>query len=158
LRPRKTPQSKRFAIWEDRIDNARPTAQRLQKGVFVLRDTEDAGVRHAVDTAAHPLDVMRQNGTLTEEQATAGFDMANLIAMTRMVSQGRSCLDFSPVGHDGNLSDNAQAGSDRTRLYSDMGQARWAECYRVCAEGRRPSNMAVLRDGLDVCVKFFKGS
>lgn len=144
-------------IWADRDGKRRPTEERRQKGAFVLRDGDDAGVTVAVDEAATCLDRLRIAGRITDEQCQGGQDYAALMERTRMISGGRSCIDFTPVGYDGGGSDHAEArdSRDRAELYLACGMLTWAEMRRVCCDQHEPKDMARLRAGLDICAKFW---
>jgi len=148
------------AQWEPRPDSGkdRPTPERIAKGAFKLVDGEDAGVTVAVDTAATTLDRMAANGIITPEQAQGGHDFAALLDRTRLVSQGRSCLNFEPVGHEDDsppshaeLRDQAE----RREIYLACGMLTFAELRRVCCDGDKPRDLARLKEGLDICVKFW---
>lgn len=150
------PHPGKINIWEDREGNARPTPERLKRGKFELRDAEDAGARYAVDSEAHRIDQLEALGTIDRDQATAAAQFAELSSRNRLVSQGRSCLDFSPVGYDANIPDDPVSARDWRELYLAMGVAMHGECRRVCVEGHRLTSAKLLRSGLDICVKFFK--
>lgn len=142
----------------DREGNRRPTPERVARGAFAVYDTEAAGVRFAVDTASTQLDRLRIAGTITPEQCQGGLDFAALIDRTRLIGQGRSCINFDPVGHDANDLDDPQAAHDereRRELYLACGTFTWAEMRRVCCEDRKPVDLDRLRAGLDLCVKFW---
>lgn len=145
-------------IWEDREGKARPTPERLSKGAFVLRDTEDAGVTVAVDEAATMLDRLGRAGVITPEQVQAGHDLAALLERTRLVSGGRSCCDFSPVGHEGNAEPThgeLRDHRERAELHERCGHAVWADLRRVCHEGQRPHSPMRLSEGLTICARFW---
>lgn len=146
-------------IWTPREGKDRPTPERLSKGAFVLRDTEDAGVTHAVDEGATELDRLAIRGLITEDQRDGGHDFAALMERTRLVSRGRSCLDFTPVGYDGGEGNEWQEkrdSQDRAELYLACGMATWAELRRVCCEGHAPTSIERLRHGLTVCAEFWR--
>lgn len=146
----------RHDLWEDREGNARPTPERLAKVSFALRDTEDAGVRHAVAVDDYMLDKLLSERRINPDQHAAGWDYARLAAKNRLVSSGRSCLDFSPVGYDANLPDDPTASQDWRELYLALGVWANAQCRRVCVDGLRPDSYSALWAGLNICVKFFK--
>jgi len=147
------------ALWDDREHQARPTKERIGHGVFALEETDAAGVRYAKDRAATMLDRLQLEGRITPEQCQGGQDFAALLERTRLVSKGRSCIDFEVVGHEGDddapspqeLTDNR----DREELYLACGMFTWAELRRVCDEGQKPSDMERLRKGLNLCVEFW---
>lgn len=146
----------RVDLWDDREGNARPTPQRMTHAAFVLRDTEDAGTRCAVAVDDYLLDKLCAKGLITADQNTAGWDYTRLHAANRLTSSGRSCLDFSPVGYDASLPDDTGKAQEWRELYLSLGVALNAECRRVCVDHHKPSDLALLRAGLDICVKFFK--
>lgn len=146
--------------WEDRPDSgkSRPTAERKDKGRFVLRDGEDAGVSIAVDEAAHILDVLHSRGVITGDQRDAGHDIAALLERTRLVSAGRSCLDFTPVGHDDNREPThgeLRDTQERNDLYLGVGMLTFRELRHVCHEGNPPRSVDRLRDGLTFAAKMW---
>lgn len=146
-------------IWEDRDGKARPTPERKAKGAFVLHETEDAGVTRAVDTAVTMLDQLAVQGRITAEQAHGGHDFAALMERTRLVSAGRSCLDFTPVGHDGDADPTHGELRDiqeRDELYLACGVAVWSEMRWVCCDHQAPRRLDRLIVGLDLCVRFWR--
>jgi len=150
-------QKARHEIWEDREGKARPTPERRSKGSFVLRDGEDAGLTVAVDERPTMLDHLRAAGVITEDQCQGGMDFAALIARTAMVRTGRSCIDFSPVGHieDEPTAQDEWDERERKELYLACGVATYRELWRVAVEGQPVRNIPRLRDGLDLCAKFW---
>lgn len=146
--------------WADREGKARPTPERLRKGDFVLRDGEDAGVTFAVDQSVTELDRLRKSGIITPDQSQGGHDFAALMDRTRLTSPGRSCLNFDPVGYDGDAAPSHTAERDtreRAEIYMACGVAAFAELRRVCCDHHAPSNIIMLRRGLDTCAKFWGG-
>lgn len=147
-------------IWTDRDGKARPTPERRAKGSFALRDGEDAGVSVAVDEAVTVLDRLALAGQITEDQRQGGIDLAAVLHRTRLGSQGRSCLDFSPAGHsDDDAPETHQQRRDRQQRAKIFGACRgpwvWPELYRVCGQDQPVRSIEALRAGLDVCVKVF---
>lgn len=158
-------------IWEDRDGKARPTPERRAKGAFVLRDGDDAGVTVAVDEAATFIDALAARGIISAEQRDGGHDFAALMERTALVRSGRSCLDFSPVGYDGDVPPThgeLRDAQERAELYLAVGTFTWAVMRRACHEWATPEHAAQsrkllrmidvqrLRDGLDMCVKFWR--
>ena len=149
------------AQWEPRPESGkdRPTPERKAKGNFRLVDGEDAGVTVAIDTEATILDRLAAKGIVTQAQAQGGHDFAALIERTRLVSQGRSCLNFEPVGYDDDREPSHAELRDieeRREIYLACGTITFAEMRRVCCDGQRPSDLRRLREGLDLCVKFWQ--
>lgn len=147
------------ANWSDREGKARPTPERLARGSWGLLDGEDAGVTVAVDRMATRLDWLSASGAITADQCQGGQDFAALMRRMQMVGEGRSCIDFSPVGFDDGDSEPSHSElrdkRDRTELYLACGMATWAELRRVCVEQEPPRSVDRLRIGLDLCVKFW---
>jgi len=146
-------------IWTPREGKDRPTPERIAKGAFVLRDTEDAGVTHAVDEGATELDRLAMRGILTEDQRQAGHDLAQVLHRTRLTSTGRSCLDITPVGYDSGDGDDWQAKRDNEQRQAVFLRCRgpwvWPELIRVCRDDEPVRHVPSLRDGLDIAAKVF---
>lgn len=144
-------------VWEDREGKARPTPERRAKGQFRLIDGDDAGVTVAVDQCATMLDWLSARHRITPEQHAAGIMLTGLLDRTRLGSRGRSCLDFSPVGHDGDeISEQAiRDEQERADVYLGVGMASWAELRRVCQDHEKPRDIAKLHIGLDFCATYW---
>ncbi|MDF3904684.1 hypothetical protein [Paracoccus sp. AS002] len=138
-------------IWDDREGKARPTPQRRLKGVFSLRDADEAGVSVAVDSASCVIDALAERGVITARQCEAGhiFEAAARGALGSPA--GRSCVDFSPVGHDGDGDDeetvraNKRWSSLRRMIRPDDRR----EMMAVCWQNAKPQRLEQLRRGLD---------
>ena len=147
--------------WTDRDGKARPTAQRRRRGVFVLRDGDDAGVAIAVDMGATMLDQLLIATLITDVQCHAGHDLAALLERTRLGSTMKSCLDFTPVGYEGEREPTygeLRDVAERAQLQRACGLAIWALLRSVCQEQRGPGemhNLRKLRAGRDVAVRFW---
>lgn len=150
------------ANWQDRPDSgkARPTPERRAKGSFVLRDTEDAGVTVAIDEAPTMLDRLHAKHIITASQRDGGLDLAALLRRTMLVSEGRSCLDWTPVA-TGDDSEPTHAelrdAEERAEIYLACGMVVFAELRRVCHEHQMPRSIDRLRQGLDICARFWGG-
>lgn len=148
-------------IWTPREGKDRPTPERLSKGAFVLRDTEDAGVTHAVDEGATELDRLALRGIITEDQRQAGHDLAQVLHRTRLTSAGRSCIDMTPVGYQSleDSEDDWQAKRDNAQRQAVWLRCKgpwvWPELIRVCRDDEPCRHVPSLRDGLDIAAKVF---
>ena len=147
-------------IWTDRPDSGkcRPTPERLAKSDFRLHDAEDAGVTVAIDSLPTMLDRLCAKGIITHDQRDGGLDFAALIRRTRLTSEGRSCLDFSPVGTGGDPEPThaeLRDEQERAEHYLACGMFTFAEMRRVCVDQHEPRSLDRLRHGLDICVKFW---
>ncbi len=150
------------ANWSDRPESgkARPTPERRAKGRFVLRDTEDAGVTVAVDEAPTMLDRLYAAHVITAHQRDGGLDLAALLRRTRLTSEGRSCLDFTPVATgDDSAPSHAELrdAQERAEIYLACGMLVFAELRRVCHDHQMPRSLDRLRQGLDICARFWGG-
>lgn len=146
-------------IWSDRDGKARPTPERRAKGCFVLRDTEDAGATVAVDEEASMIGRLQRAGIITATQAHAATDLAALLERTRITSRGRSCLDTTPIGHEGDAEPThgeLRDAQERAEIYLSCGVAIWRELLRLCQDDDRPRNIGLLRQGLDICVRYWR--
>lgn len=138
-------------IWDDRDGKARPTEQRRIKGVFRLREGDDAGVSIAVDEASCTVDRLHASGVLTDRQREAGHGFEATARGVLGSPAGRSCCDMTPVGHDGDSDDDgaieARRRWDSLRRMLHPDDRR--ELVAVCWEGHRPVSLDRLRRGLD---------
>lgn len=142
---------------------ARPTRERLQRGVWALREAEDedgnltAGLKHARDLEAHPIDRLENRSTITKEQAQAGRDFE---ALYRAANEAPGIRDsttlWQPKGHE-NDDGNVAAVRDRKELYLFLGTMRDQLLRRVCVQHEypRPREIAALREALSECERFF---
>lgn len=143
---------KRSDNWQDRDDNRRPTPERLAKGTFELRDSEDAGQRFAVDTSGDTLGRLLASGHITPRQEEAGRCFERVARPVLGSPSQRSCLDFAPVGYDGDepTDDEIRAQREWRTWCTMFNYPTWLELIRVCWENELPRNMATLRVGLDI--------
>lgn len=138
-------------IWEDREGKARPTPQRKLKGVFSLRDGDEAGVSVASDSASCTLDALAVRGVISAQQCEAGHIFEDAARGVMGSPAGRSCVDFSPVGHEGGEDEEAAAKAKRRwdSLRRIMRPDDRRELLAVCWQGAAPRSMDRLRRGLD---------
>lgn len=136
----------------------RPTPERLRRGDWETRDSERAGMSYAVDKQSHALDMLRERGLLSDELVMAGEDFARLVLRNRLTSEGRSCLNFDPVGYDNDLPDDAQSRELFNEVYLALGTLTYRLLRKVCVESEYPGphQLDRLNDGLETCVTFFK--
>lgn len=148
---RKRIEQERAEIWDDREGKARPTPQRLLKGVFSLRDAEDAGVSVAVDCMSCVIDRLAETGTITARQREAGHIFESAARGALGSPAGRSCVDFSPVGYDGDDDDEdaARANKRWSSLRRMIRPDDRREMMAVCWQNAKPQRLEQLRRGLD---------
>lgn len=139
-------------IWEDRDGKARPTPQRRLKGVFSLRDGDDAGVSVAVDQRACTIWTLLDLGLIDKRQAEAGEIFEEVARGGIGSPSSRSCIDFSPVGHDGDGDDDAaiRARSRWRSLQRMLSPSDRQECMAVCWQHVMPRSISRLRHALDI--------
>lgn len=144
-------QAARLETWVDREGKARPTPQRIRKGVFSLRDAEDAGVTVAVDSASCVIDALAERRVLTARQREAGHIFEDVVRGAMGSPAGRSCVDFSPVGHDGDVEDEDAIRAQRrwSSLRRMLRPADRQECMAACWQGQAPRSVERLRAALD---------
>jgi hypothetical protein len=77
----------------------RPTAERMMRGKWRLGETIDAGIKVAIDDAAHPLEALHIEGMISTEQYTAACDFEALYRAQLEIPQSRdSCTIWEPRG------------------------------------------------------------
>lgn len=135
--------------WKDREGKARPTPQRRIKGVFRLREGDRAGVAVAVDAVSSPIGALSEAGFLTDRQREAGHIFEEVARGALGSPAGRSCIDFEPVGHDGDDDGNIEATRRWNSLRRMLSPEDRRECENVCWSHAAPSDMRRLRRGLD---------
>ena len=147
----------RAEAWRDKPTEARPTPERQRKGAFALRPVDDTP-SVAVDEAPTMLDVLHRAGAITNNQRDGGLDLAALLRRTMLVSEGRSCLDWTPVATgDDSAPTHAELrdAEERAEIYLACGMVVFAELRRVCHEHQMPRSLDRLRQGLDICARFW---
>ena len=142
----------RVENWEDREGKARPTPQRIRKGVFSLRDGEDVGVTIAVDGASCVIDALATRGVISARQREAGHIFEEVARGAIGSPAGRSCVDFSPVGYDGDNDDEDAIRAQKrwNSLRRMMRPQDRQECMAVCWQRAWPSSINRLRSALDI--------
>jgi len=130
----------------------RPTPERFKRGEWRLPQGMGKHNSPAVDITADLIGLMYENKFITnaQEQAARMVQTAWAGYIAEMgVSQGRSCLDMSPVGHDGGDGnpDAMQAWRDISAklTYWQEGALLW-----TVINGRAPANVELVRSALDV--------
>ena len=101
-------------------------------------------------------DRLAQEGRLSPEQAAAAEDWERI---TRAVlgGLGRSCLDFTPIGHDDPTPDDEddRDRQDYRALCHTLGMQRSAELDRVCWRHEPVKRVDLLREGLEIVAGYF---
>ena len=145
--------------WEPRPGRKdRPTPERRLKGKWGLLETEDAGVRHAKDFHAHPIDSLEHRGVISNAQASAGRDFEKLYRAANGTGGIRdSTTLWEPKGHE-NDDGNVKAAEQRNELYLFLGVYRDKLLRRVCVHHSepKPSEVGALREALNEAERFFR--
>lgn len=137
--------------WDDREGKARPTPQRRLKGVFSLRDGDEAGVSVAVDHASGVIDALAHANHITARQREAGHVFEEVSRGAIGSPAGRSCVDFTPAGYgDDDDEATAKAQARWASLRRVMSIAHRQECMAVCWQGAKPHSLSRLRAALDI--------
>lgn len=156
-RKQRSRQVKSYSL-DDLEQLEKPTDERRRRGVWSEYKSKDRTERHERDVTAHPIDALEWDGVITSEQAQAGRDYEALMARTRLVSQGRSCLDMTPVGYGDGDHDDPQSWRSLKELEGRLGLFRSSLLRRVIT-GWRLLRMEppYLREALDIAQEHFSG-
>ena len=135
-----------------RAEAIRPTVERLRKGSFRMPTGPERKSLPAVDEAHDAVAKLHRAGLISDEQEQAARDWADLKAAIRAelgVSQGRSCLDMSPVVHD-NDEGNPDLMQRWLRIEAELGSFKTGALDWTCILGHRPANLDLFRVSLDL--------
>lgn len=134
-----------------RPEAIRPTAERLRKGEFRMPTGPERKSLPAVDEAHDVIAKLHRAGLISSIQEDAARSWQALKAAIRAelgISQGRSCLDMSPVGHD-----NDEGDPDLMRRWreieAELGSWKTGALDFTCVLGHPPRNLPLLRAALD---------
>jgi len=134
----------------DKPDN-RPTVEQRKQGSYLRNKPQGAREELWINTTPDCLAALHVSGKLTDAQEQAARDYQTLWERWRGelgVSEGRSCLDMTPVGHDDTDGDARIAGLMRAAARA-MGPDGEREVYWTVIRGRWPRNLPALRKALD---------
>jgi hypothetical protein len=136
----------------------RPTSERMMRGKWRLGETIDAGIKVAIDDAAHPLEALSVEGMISQEQYQAGCDFEALYRSQLEVPQSRdSCTIWEPKGHD--ESDGPIEERKRYRdLCRNVGMVHESRLIWTCVHHnfpKGPKAMGEFREALNAAVHFF---
>lgn len=131
----------------------RPTSFMMRTGLYELPKGPGRQERPALNMRPDCIAaLMIEPAELDGIQHDSARDWQELRARVRAEigtpSEGRSCLDISPSGHDGGDGDMALAARWRY-IRGSMGPARIAILDRTCIDGAWPKDMDLFRDALD---------
>lgn len=120
--------------------------------MFSLRDGEDAGVTIAVDAASCVISALAERGAISARQREAGHIFEEVARGAVGSPAGRSCMDFSPVGYEGDLDDEDAIRAQKrwNSLRRMMRPQDRQECMAVCWQRVQPSSINRLRSALDI--------
>lgn len=121
----------------------------------VVNPNNVTGVRYL-----RTIDALISKGALPEHAKPAAEDYARLARAVRGSPSQRSCLDFSPVGHDGDLDDPQAVRDwrDWRAIQRSMGMLADAELSRVLWEADgdcEVRDLSALKHGLHVVAVFY---
>lgn len=134
-----------------KVEAIRPTAERMAKGRFRMPSGRGMQSMPAVDEAHDAIAKLSRAGLITACQEAAARDWQEFKAAIRAelgISQGRSCLDMSPAGHD-----DSEGDSDLLRRWfeveAELGSFKTGALDYTCVMGHPPANLPLLRAALD---------
>ena len=135
-----------------KIEAVRPTPERIGKGAFKMPTGPGRKLLPAVDEAHDTIAKLHKAGLINDDQEQAARDWQDLKAAVRAelgVSQGRSCLDISPVGHD-NDEGNPALMERWLKIEAELGSFKTGALDFTAVLGHRPANLDLFRLSLDL--------
>jgi hypothetical protein len=136
----------------------RPTAERMLRGKWRLGETIDAGIKVAIDDAAHPLEALFYDRLISQDQYQAGVDFEMLYrAQCEVPATRDSCTIWEPHGYASD--DGPVAERRRYRdLCRSIGMVHDSRLIRVCVHHVMPKGREIgdLRESLNAAVHFFQ--
>jgi hypothetical protein len=146
---------RRSMMHEPDKGKSRPTPERVSRGTYQVFDGENAGETYAQDMTPDPLSRLLSEGKVSSRQYDAGRAFEALAHRVRGGGPGqRSCLDFTPIGHD-----EGEGNEEMEREWKDLRsylgfvgfQAVDAVCYR-----HEEAHPLVLSQALSEAANFFQ--
>lgn len=138
--------------------NERPTPERMLRGKWRMGETIDAGIKVAIDDAAHPVEAMLYDKIISPEQYQAACDFEALYRAQLEIPQARdSCTIWEPKGHDetdGPVHERARYRA----LVRSIGMIHDSVLIRHCVHHvptRGPKEVGQLREALNSVVHFY---
>jgi hypothetical protein len=136
----------------------RPTPERMAHGRWRLGETIEAGVKVAIDDAAHPLEALFYDKFISQDQYQAGTDFEALYRAQLEVPQARdSCTIWEPKGHD-----ETDGPVEERRRYREIcrtiGMVNESRLIAVCVYQQFPKGqkaMGEFREALNMAVHAF---
>ena len=135
-----------------KVEAIRPTPERMGKGAFKMPTGPGRKLLPAVDEAHDTIAKLHKAGLINDDQEQAARDWQDLKAAVRAelgVSQGRSCLDISPVGHD-NDEGNPALMERWLKIEAELGSFKTGALDFTAVLGHRPANLDLFRLSLDL--------
>ena len=139
-----------------KVEAIRPTPERIGKGAFKMQTGPGRKLLPAVDEAHDTIAKLHKAGLITDDQEQAARDWQDLKAAIRAelgLSQGRSCLDMTPCGHDNDDGDPALM-QRWERIEAELGSWRTGALDYTCVLGHPPANLGLLKSALDLFRKY----
>ena len=135
-----------------KVEAVRPTPEREAKGQFRMPSGRGKQRLPAVDEHHDTVARLHAAGLLSDAQETAARDWNALKQDVRAemgISQGRSCLDISPVGHDSH-DGNPEIMQRWRRVEAELGPCKTGALDYTCVFGHPPRNLPLLRAALNL--------
>ena len=135
-----------------KVEAIRPTPERIGKGSFKMPTGPGRKLLPAVDEAHDTIAKLHKAGLISDDQEQAARDWQDLKAAIRAelgLSQGRSCLDMTPCGHDNDDGDPALM-QRWERVEAELGSFKTGALDWTCVLGHPPANLGLLKSALDL--------
>lgn len=135
-----------------KVEAIRPTIERIAKGAFRMPAGRGKQSMPAIDEEHDVIAKLHRARLISDDQEQAARDWQDLKAAIRAelgVSQGRSCLDISPVGHD-NDEGNPALMERWLKIEAELGSFKTGVLDWTCVLGHRPANLDLFRVSLDL--------
>ena len=147
-----TPFMRPPVVAHPKVEAVRPTPEREAKGQFRMPSGRGKQRLPAVDEHHDTVARLHAAGLLSDAQETAARDWNALKQDVRAemgISQGRSCLDISPVGHDSH-DGNPEIMQRWRRVEAELGPLKTGALDYTCVLGHPPRNLPLLRVALNL--------
>lgn len=135
-----------------KVEAVRPTPEREAKGRFRMPSGRGKQRLPAIDEHHDTIAKLHIAKLLSDSQEAAARDWQALKADVRAelgISQGRSCLDISPVGHDSH-DGNPEVMQRWRRVEAELGPWKTGALDYTCVLGHPPRNLPLLRAALNL--------
>jgi len=154
----KKKQQRKYENWEPRDGLDRPTPERRKRGHFRLSETRIAGVTVAIDDCPDNVAYLHRAGVINGRQEEAARRFEEVCRGGIGSVSTRSCIDFSPVGYEGDLEDDEETRqqAEWRELRNHMTPVLRKELEKLCRDHDPYIRIAKIKLGLDQAADFFR--